>query len=120
MDISIVDMAKNGPEGTDKPWNSQFLAANEYFFAILSRDAKSKGHTLVISRKHFSGIADESLSRQENEYKIAFFDFVTSFAQKTSALTEDLESSKVFAMSVCEHWTDQELDSSLRFPDEAT
>ena len=110
-DISIVDMAENCPEGTNKPWKSQFLAANEYFFAILSRDAKTKGHALIISRKHFSGISDETLSQQKNEYKIAFFDFVTNFAQKIAPLTKDLEFPKIFVMSVCEHWADRELDS---------
>jgi diadenosine tetraphosphate (Ap4A) HIT family hydrolase len=110
-DISIFDVAENCPEDTNKPWKTQFLAANEHFFAILSRDAKTKGHTLIISRKHFSGIAAESLSQQQNEYKIDFFNFVTTFAQKIAFLTEDLDFPKVFVMSVCEHWTDEELES---------
>lgn len=86
--------------------------ANEHFFAVLSRESKVKGHTLVISRRHFSGIADNSLLDEGTEFKAAFFNMMTEIARKLTCLTGDKHFPKVYTMSICEHWTEEELDTA--------
>jgi len=118
-DITVNDIAKyqfptNKDRNKKRPWKSQFIKANEYFFAILSRDCKVEGHTLTISRTHFSDIADPKLVNQKNKVKIAFFDIMMEMARILANLTKDEQTPKVYAMSICEHWTPEELDEARK------
>lgn len=115
--ITVNDMAKY-PFPTDdhrnrrRPWKSQFIKANEHFFAVLSRDCKVEGHTLIISRDHFSSIADPKLHNQKNEVKIAFYDIMIEIARNLADFTKDTQTAKVYIMSMCEHWTPEELEKA--------
>ena len=107
--ITVDDMAHLFP-AAKKPWKSQFLMANEHFFAVLCIEPKVEGHTLIISRKHFPSMADPALKQESNEFKLAFLDIMAIVANKLTIVTEDTENPKVYFMSMCEHWTPKELD----------
>jgi len=113
-EITVKDMAKfrfQTDRDKNRPWKSQFIKANEYFFAVLSQESKIVGHTLIISRDHFSDITDPKLISQGNQFRIAFFDIMTEMAGKLTRLTND-PIPKVYAMSVCEHWSKKELEAA--------
>lgn len=112
-DISPMEMVTCGFPVKGRPWKSQFLKANEFFFAVLSNEPKIEGHTLIISMKHFSDIADRSLADQKDDLKIAFFDIMIEMAMKLAKFTGDNKFPKVYAMSMCEHWRPKELDAAL-------
>lgn len=112
--ITVNDMATRFRTTKNKPWKSQFLEANEHFFAILSKENKVEGHTLIISRKHFWDITDPLLADEKDEVKIAFFDIATEIARKLANLTQDNIAPKVYVMSICEHLTTEELDAARK------
>ena len=112
-DLTVIDMAKYSFTTTkNKPWKLQFLKANEHFFAVLSLERKVEGHTLIISREHFRGITDSKLANLKNEVKIAFFNIMTEMVRQLKCITRDKQQPKVYAMSICEHWTPKELSDA--------
>lgn len=73
----------------------------ENYFAILDREPKAAGHTLIISKKAYDDITD----LKEGE-ETEFFDGVIKWSRK---IEEKLNPTKVYVLSMCDHWDVEEL-----------
>jgi len=85
----------------------QYLGKSKNFFAVLDISPRVKGDTLLIARAHYTDIADPELMKflpvRED------LAFIVKILGKLRKLTEDKEHGKVYMMSMCEHWEDEEI-----------
>ncbi len=79
----------------------RLLDDSENYFVILSKVPKVTGHTLVVSKQHFSDITEV------DERCLA--DLSAAVARWARILKAKLGCEKVYLMSMCDHWDSSEL-----------
>jgi len=77
----------------------QYLDKSQSFFAVLDKYPKVIGHTLIISRYHYSDIADPRLSNLQLTQQDS--DLIRRIIGKLKGLTNDKSHGKVYMMSMC-------------------
>ena len=107
------EIDEDGLANDDKKWYSiQYLGKSKHFFAVLDRNPRMRGDTMIISRvstpNHFTDIADPRLGKflpTKEDIK-----FIGRVIQELKKLTRDKEHGKVYLMSMCEHWESREIN----------
>jgi len=111
LEKSEID--ENGLANDDREWYSiQYLGKSRNLFAVLDRNPRMRGDTMIISRmynpNHYTDIADSRLS--EFVPTKEDLNFIGGIVHKLKKLTGDKRHGKVYVMSMCEHWEPEELD----------
>lgn len=92
---------------------------NDGYLVVLDRAPKVDGHTLIISKKHYNDITKLEDEEIENDDKMCIFRGVIKWAHKikkeiNKKFNEDFgegeeKVKKVYVLSMCDHWTNDEL-----------
>lgn len=85
----------------------RWLDENEDYFVILAKEPKIMGHTLVVSKKHYSDITELDLKHPSTNNILRAVVCWTK-RLKQELLTDD-KHAKVYVMTICEHWEQSEL-----------
>jgi histidine triad (HIT) family protein len=85
----------------------RWLHDNEDYYAILAKEPKIMGHTLVVSKKHYSDITELDLN---NPSTGEILRAVVYWAKRLKeVLLSNDKNAKIYLMTICEHWEPSEL-----------
>lgn len=95
--VKDLDKYKNEDEG-----RSRWIGEYKHFFVILDLYPKITGHTLIISKRHANDITELT----ENESR----SLGPVLVETAKSLKQSLNASKIYVMTMCEHWEPDEID----------
>lgn len=91
---------------------SRIIGRGKDWFAVLDQEPKVRGHTLVISRSHGAEHPTDITAIKSEDIRDFFHGLVTI----SKRLKKNLRLGrfgKVYVMSMCEHWNDDEVDGKM-------
>jgi len=85
----------------------RWLHDNEDYYVILAKEPKIMGHTLVVSKKHYSDITELDLNNPSTDKILRAVVYWTKRLKEV--LLADDKNAKIYLMTICEHWEPSEL-----------